>query len=81
MEVEIDVDGTPLSIKRDIICYSEQNNDYRKYFVLPANISSTKLIFYIAPDQELRCEITGLNFEMEALESFDTPSSTLIKIK
>jgi hypothetical protein len=39
------------------------------------------LIFNIAPDQELRCEIVGATFEKEALESFAKSQNNLIKIK
>ena len=81
MEVEIEIDGILSSIETTIICYSEENNDYKKYFVVPANISASKLIFYIAPDQELKCEIIGLNYEKEALECFKTPTKNIIKIK
>lgn len=81
MEVEIEIDGTSATTERDIICYSEENNDYQKYFVLPANVSVSKLIFYIAPDQELKCEIIGSNYEKEALESFTALPNNLIKIK
>jgi molecular chaperone DnaK (HSP70) len=81
MEVEIEIDGTSATTERDIICYSEENKDYQKYFVLPANVSVSKLIFYIAPDQELKCEIIGSNYEKEALESFITLTKNLIKLK
>lgn len=64
-----------------IECYSKENKDYFKYFVMPANVSMSKLLFYIAPDQELRCEIVGPTFEKEALEIFKKSNNKLIKIK
>jgi molecular chaperone DnaK (HSP70) len=81
MEVEIQIDGILSSNEMAIVCYSEENEDYKKYFVLPANISASKLIFYIAPDQELKCEIIGSNYEKEALESFTALTNNLIKLK
>lgn len=81
MEVEIQVDGILSSKEMAIICYSEENEDYKKHFVLPANISASKLIFFIAPDQELKCEIIGSNYEKEALESFTALTNNLIKLK
>lgn len=80
MEVEIEIDNFSSSSENSIVCYSEENHDYKKHFVLPANISVGKLIFYIAPDQELRCEIIGSNYEKEALEKFTKPTDKLIKI-
>jgi hypothetical protein len=68
-------------IETAIVCYSEENKDYKKYFTLPANISASKLIFYIAPDQELKCEIIGSNFEIVALESFTALANNLINLK
>ncbi|NMR35474.1 Hsp70 family protein [Chryseobacterium aquaticum] len=81
MEIEIEIDNLISSSEKSIACYSDENNDYKKYFIFPANISATKLIFYIAPDQELRCEIIGSNYEKEALEKFTEPIDKLIKIK
>lgn len=81
MEIEIEIDCLTSSSAKSITCYSDENDDYKKYFIFPANISATKLIFYIAPDQELRCEIIGSNYEKEALEKFTEPIDKLIKIK
>ena len=81
MEVEIQIDGILSSKESAIICYSEENEDYKKYFVLPANISASKLIFYIDPNQELKCEIIGSNYEIVALESFAALTTNLIKLK
>lgn len=64
-----------------IECYSKENKNYCKYFVIPANVSMSKLLFYIAPDQELRCEIVGPTFEKVALEIFKKSKNKLIKIK
>ena len=81
MEVEIEIDRILSSNEMAIVCYSEENDDYKKYFILPANISAAKLLFYIAPDQELKCEIIGSNYAKEAIESFTAPKYKLIKIK
>ena len=81
MEVEIQIDGILFSKEKSIICYSKDNDYYKKYFVLPANITASKLIFYIAPDQELKCEIIGSNYEKEALESFSALTNNLILLK
>lgn len=81
MEVEVQIDEILSLIETAIVCYSEENKDYKKYFTLPANISASKLIFYIAPDQELKCEIIGSNFEIVALESFTALANNLINLK
>jgi hypothetical protein len=81
MDIEVFIDEPASNESLAIECYSKENENYFKYFVLPANITMTKLIFYIAPDQELRCEIVGANFEKEALESFKKSNNKLIKIK
>lgn len=81
MDIEVFIDAPASNESLAIECYSKENENYFKYFVLPANITMSKLIFYIAPDQELRCEIVGANFEKEALESFKKSNNKLIKIK
>lgn len=81
MDIEVFIDEPANNVSLAIECYSKENKNYCKYFVLPANITMSKLIFYIAPDQELRCEIVSANFEKEALESFKKSNNKLIKIK
>jgi molecular chaperone DnaK (HSP70) len=81
MDIEVYIDEPASNESLAIECYSKENANYFKYFVLPANITMSKLIFYIAPDQELSCEIVGVNFEKEALESFKKSNNKLIKIK
>lgn len=81
VDIEVLVDEPTSNDLLAIECYSKENENYRKYFVLPANITMSKLVFYIAPDQELRCEIVGANFEKEALEVFMKSNRKLIKIK
>jgi len=80
-DVEFELDETSSINELAIECYSQQNENYYKYFRLPAYVPVSKLIFYIAPDQELRCEIIGVNYEKEALESFSKLHNKLIKIK
>jgi molecular chaperone DnaK (HSP70) len=62
-------------------CYSNENSSYRKYFVIPPHANAQKLVFYIAPDQELKCEIIGSNTESVVKEIFEKPETNLIKIK
>jgi|GEM_PF-1016630 len=81
MDIEVLVDEPESKVSLAIECYSKENENFSKYFILPANITMSKLIFYIAPDQELRCEIVGANFEKEASESFKKSEKKLIKIK
>jgi molecular chaperone DnaK (HSP70) len=80
-DIEVFIDEPLSSASLAIECYSKENENYAKYFILPANVTMSKLIFYIAPDQELRCEIVGTNYEKEALESFKKSNNKLIKIK
>lgn len=81
MDIEILLDEPISDEILSIECYSKENKNYCKYFVIPANVSMSKLLFYIAPDQELRCEIVGPTFEKEALEIFKKSNNKLIKIK
>ncbi|MBL0080679.1 MAG: hypothetical protein IPP53_16715 [Bacteroidetes bacterium] len=81
MDIEVFIDEPASNESLSIECYSKENANYFKYFVLPANITMSKLIFYIAPDQELRCEIVGPNFEKDALDCFKKSNNKLIKIK
>jgi molecular chaperone DnaK (HSP70) len=81
MDIEVFIDEPASNESLAIECYSKENEIYAKYFILPANVTMSKLIFYIAPDQELRCEIVGTNYEKEALESFKKSNNKLIKIK
>lgn len=79
IEVELD-DGLVLK-ELAIEFYSMENENYCKYFIVPSNTPISKLIVYIAPDQELRCELVGVNYEKEAIESYNKSSNELIKIK
>ena len=81
IDIEVAIENTMSPLPLAIECYSKENINYFKYFILPANIPMSKLIFHIAPDQELRCEIVGENYEKEALESFQKLDYKLIKIK
>jgi molecular chaperone DnaK (HSP70) len=81
MDIEVFIDEPASNESLAIECYSKENVNYAKYFILPAKVTMSKLIFYIAPDQELRCEIVGANYEKEALESFKKSNKKLIKIK
>jgi molecular chaperone DnaK (HSP70) len=62
-------------------CYSDENSFDAKYFVIPNCSKVNKLVFYIAPDQELKCEIVGKDKESEAQIMFEKPSSRLINLK
>ena len=81
VDCEIFVDEPLSNLPVVIECYSKENESFHKYFILPVNANISKLIFYIAPDQELKCEAVGINFEKEALESFEKLDYKLIKIK
>jgi molecular chaperone DnaK (HSP70) len=81
LDIEILIDEVASNEELSIECYSKENINYSKFFVLPAKVSPSKLIFYIAPDQELRCEIVGDTFEKEVLESFIKIPNKLIKLK
>lgn len=80
IEVAIEIDNF-ISLKElSIVCYSKENDEYKKHFIIPPNTPASKLIFYIAPDQELKCEIISPNSEQEAIENFTTVTNQLIKI-
>lgn len=61
--------------------YSGQNKMNIKYFEIPKNKNIKKLVFYIAPDQELKCDIIYSTFVDEAKELYDTPADKLINLK
>jgi molecular chaperone DnaK (HSP70) len=80
-EIEIEIEEF-LSLNDSIIqCFSKENTDYQKKFIIPANISAKKLVFYLAHDYELKCEIIDSNYEKEAVETFENSTFNLIKIK
>ena len=80
-DVEVSLDNNSTNAVLSIVCYSDENKDYLKHFVIPQNTNVSKLIFYIAPDQELHCILIGVNFENEAVEIFNTSPKTIVKIK
>lgn len=81
IDIEVILDETSMLKELAIECYSQENKNYSKYFIVPANIPLLKLIFYIAPDQELKCEFVGINYEKEAIVSYNKSNNELIKIK
>lgn len=81
IDIEIEIDETSSLNELAIECYSHENKNYSKYFVLPSNGQISRLIFYVAPDQELKCEMVGVNYEKKALECFEKTNYKLIKIK
>lgn len=80
-EIEIDILEKQLQNKRYILSYLGKDKKNIKYFEIPENEKIEKLIFYIAPDQELKCEIIYSNFVKEANEFFEVQINNLIKIK
>jgi molecular chaperone DnaK (HSP70) len=81
IDVEVILDETSMLEELAIECYSQENKNYSKYFIVPAYIPLSKLIFYIAPDQELKCEFVGVSYEKEAIVSYNKSNNELIKIK
>lgn len=81
MDIEVFIEESLGDEELLVECYSQENSSYHKFFTLPKNNSISKLIFYVAPDQELRCEVVGVNYESEAIESLIKPICNLIKIK
>lgn len=72
----------PLTIeKKYILSYSSIAKLNLKYFEIPENEKAEKLVFYIAPDQELKCDIIYTNFVKEAKEVFNAPKEQLINLK
>jgi molecular chaperone DnaK (HSP70) len=67
--------------KRYILSYSGKDKINIKYFEIPKNSNVEKLVFHIAPDQELKCDIIYSNFVEEAKELFDVPIKNLINLK
>lgn len=52
-----------------------------RYFVIPKDEKIEKLVFYITPDQDLKCDIIGATFQKEAIEIFEKPNNKLIALK
>lgn len=79
-DVEVYLDKVLSSKRRCIeIFYGEGDNC--KFFIIPGNIAVDKLVFYIAPNQDLKCDIVGLTFENEVYGLFDNPDVELINLK
>ncbi|ENA1802858.1 Hsp70 family protein [Flavobacterium psychrophilum] len=80
-ELDIYIEEKVSTEKRYILSYSGLNKENIKYFEIPENESVEKLVFYIAPDQELKCDIIYSSFVNDAKELFDLPDKFLIKLK
>lgn len=80
-ELDIHIQEKMSLEKRYVLSYSELNKINKKYFEIPENESVEKLVFYLAPDQELKCDIIYSNFVKEAKELFDQPIKNLINLK
>ena len=80
-ELDIHIQEKMSLEKRYVLSYSELNKINKKYFEIPENESVEKLVFYLAPDQELKCDIIYSSFVKEAKESFDQPIKNLINLK
>jgi hypothetical protein len=80
-ELDIHIEEKMSLEKRYVLSYSELNKMNKKYFEIPENESVEKLVFYLAPDQELKCDIIYSNFVKEAKEVFDAPIKQLINLK
>lgn len=66
---------------RYILSYSSENKINKKFFEIPGNIIVEKLVFYIAPDQELMCDIVSNNFVSEARVLYSAPKKKIISLK
>jgi len=80
-ELDIHIQEKMSPEKRYVLSYSELNKINKKYFEIPENESVEKLVFYLAPDQELKCDIIYSNFVKEAKEVFNAPKKQLINLK
>ncbi len=69
------------SERRFITSYYGLEKLNKKYFEIPEKYSVEKLVFYIAPDQELKCDIVCSNFVKEASELFEMPAGKLLTLK
>jgi molecular chaperone DnaK (HSP70) len=58
---------------------SAKNN--LKYFIVPSGIIIDKIIFFIASDQELKCEIVTENNVINAEKKYEQPNFNLIHLK
>ncbi|MBA3649403.1 MAG: Hsp70 family protein [Chitinophagales bacterium] len=81
VDIEVYLASGKLNGDNYIECCSHENLSYQKYFLIPQHADAQKLVFYIAPDQELKCELIGSNTESVAEEIFDKPKTNSIKIK
>jgi molecular chaperone DnaK (HSP70) len=80
-EIDIHIHEKVSLEKRYVLSYSGLNKINKKYFEIPDNDIVAKLVFYIAPDQELKCDIIYSNYVKEAKQIFDLPKMNLINLK
>ncbi len=64
-DVEFDIDIA--TKKKSLICCYSVDKSKCIYLEIPANISIRKLIFFIDPDQDLKCEIVCQNTVIQAV--------------
>jgi molecular chaperone DnaK (HSP70) len=69
--------GSSLVIKT---YYGSAKNNI-KYFIIPSGIAIEKIIFFIASDQELKCEIVTENNVINAEQKYEQQNLNLIHLK
>ena len=80
-EIDIYIQESLSNEKKYILSYSSITKMNLKYFEISGYEKVEKLVFYLAPDQELKCDIIYMNFVKEAKEVFNAPKEQLINLK
>jgi hypothetical protein len=80
-EFDIYIEEKASEEKRYILSYFGIKKINKKYFEIPESEKVEKLVFYIAPDQELKCDIIYSNFANEAKVLFVVADKFLINLK
>lgn len=81
IDVDVYLDVETLPNKGYIEVSSGSNTLDCKFFLIPEGIRIDKLVFYIAPDQELKCDIVSQNAVKEAEMIFIKPPINLLNLK
>lgn len=81
IDVEVYLSEVLSMEKRYVASYEGESKSSGKFFLIPENLKIEKLIFYITPDQELKCDIIGSTYVKEAAEAYENPKGELVTLK
>ena len=81
IDFEVFIEQSILFHKSYIYSYYGGPNNNGKYFEIPEGLEIIKLVFYVNPDQDLKCDIIGKEYSRTTTELYNISTSYLIPLK